>query len=572
MGRGWTFEESAAPPRRAVAATGLAALAAVTALACWLRLRGVDGAPLYMDNLHPPLRAVDILRGRILPWRGEALGFHFGLLQTWIMVPLAAIAGSLRHVWLANAVLHGLGTIPMGLAGQRIGGWGAGLAAAVLYACWPILVDHPVIGAWTYHAPLFVALAAWAAAHALERPSRIALLGMAAALAVALHMHPYAMAAVLGGAVLLPRLVRVHGWRAIGGAVLLAGVLLTPMIVDNAQSVVLGDRHDSDFAIVEAAPEIGNARLLRESVLQVTTGWPDAVVVGVLAGLPPTLLVLLALPARRRWEESGSWFVLWAVASYPVVAAIACVLHYMRPSHAGPLLPLHALALAWAPFAVAAGLAERRQWTDRWRAQAAAGVVVVPALLAVSLPLLSRPPYEPNLHRMAVFDPAAAAIHEHAAGRVLTIGVIHDAERTASTEIAGWHADLWLRGARCAESADEVRNEPTMPLAYVAASVTHEMWATWGAGGEVIFEADTGHDTELRVVAFDDSAAATAWLAGACGLRDRWPSLMISDPERSLGEIRVKQSPESGPLPVLEAFCAEQLPEVAPEPSATLPE
>jgi hypothetical protein len=570
MGRGWTFEDSAAPPRRVMMAAGLAALALVTAGACWLRIRGIDGAPLYMDNLHPPVRAVDILRGRMLPWRGEALGFHFGLLQTWLMVPLAAAASSLRQVWLANAVLHGLGTIPMGLAGQRIGGWGAGLAAAVLYACWPILVDHPVIGAWTYQAPLFVALAAWAAAHALERPSRLALFGLAAALAVALHMHPYALAPVLGGAVLLPRLVRLHGWGPLAGAAGVALLLLAPMLVDNAQSVVFGDRHDSDFELIEAAPEIGNLRLLRESVFEAGAGWPDAVAAGAMLGLPLALLALAALPARRRWEESGSWFTLWAVASYPVAAVIACILHYMRPSHGGPLLPLHALAVAWAPFAVAAAVAERRQWTERWRAQAVAGMAVVPLLGAAVLPGLAEPPYEPNLHRMAVLDPAAAAIHDHAAGEVFTLGVVNDAERTSGTEIAGWHADLWLRGARCAEFPVDVRNAPDTPTAYLAVSVTHEMWESW-PGGEVIFSADTGHDTELRVLAFPDSDRAITWLGGVCVLQDRWPDIRISDPERSLGGLAVAQSPESGPLPVLAAFCAELEPVAEPDLSATLP-
>ncbi len=61
---------SVQPWPRLALGLGLLGLVVLTALGLWARLAGLDQARMVMDALHPFLRALAILRGDDLPWRG----------------------------------------------------------------------------------------------------------------------------------------------------------------------------------------------------------------------------------------------------------------------------------------------------------------------------------------------------------------------------------------------------------------------------------------------------------------------------------------------------------------------
>ncbi len=565
MGASWRGPDG---DRRARAVLGWLILAAITAAALYLRLRDIGGTFLYMDNVHPPLRAVAVVRGELLPWRGEAVGFHFGMLQTWILVPLAAVAGSLSQLWVGSAVIHGLGAVPAGLAGRKLGGWPAGLVAALLYATWPMLVQHPQVGAWTYHAPVFTAIAAWAAAHALAGPSRVALLGLAAALAVAVHMHPFALAPALGVGVLTPRLLRVHGRSAVIQAVVLAALILAPMIVDNAQSV-FGESGEESVDVILQDAAVSHARLLQESVLAAGSGWPAWLSRMVLLGLLLVPVVVLLQPARDRRDDPGPGMALWTASSYVAVAAIALILNYMRPSHAAPIFPLHGVALAWALLAVPAALARRITLTGG--ATALRWVLAGGLALAISLPWLDAPSEarRDQLSHLAVMDQVNATIAARAGDAPLVLGLIADAAVASNGEPSAYHADLWLRGAACPRTHREVLNTSPPPTAYVAATLTPAAWAAWQGTPQPILEAPSGAGAQLRVLPFDDIDAATSWMVAGCPLLDTWPGIGFGDAERTLGGLRTDREEGDKVTGEFQALCAARAGAAAPPAPAT---
>lgn len=566
MGTSW---EGHGSRRRIRAALGWVILAGITAAGLYLRTRDLWSSWLYMDNTHPPLRAIAVVRGELLPWRGEAVGFHFGMLQTWILVPLAAIARDLPQIWFGSAVLHSLGTVPAGLAGRRLGGWSVGLLAALLFATWPILVQHPQVGAWTYHAPLFTALAAWAAAHALRGPSRVALLGLAASLAVAVHMHPFALAPALGAWVLTPRLTRLHGARAMVQALTLAALILAPMIVDNGQSV-FGETGDESVRVILQDASVGHARLLRESVLAAGAGWPPWLSMLVLSGLLLVPVAVLLTPRRERPSDPGTAFALWTLVSYALVAIIAVVLHYMRPSHAAPLFPLHGVTLAWVVLAIPERLAKRARpatHADRLRASIAGGMA-----LAIGVPWFApaSAPRGDELPHLATLDTVNTVVADHAGDAPFVLALVADNSAACNADPDVYQSDLWLRGATCARTRKEVLNTSPAPIAYVVAALRPETWAAWEGTPDSILRRPSGEGGRLQILPFDDIEAATTWLATGCPLRDTWPEIDIGDAERTLGGLRTVRARGDRVTGEYQAFCVARVSEAAPPVPATV--
>ena len=515
------------------------ALAAVTAVGCWLRLRTVEPAFLTQDGLHPTLRAIDILRREILPWRGEAVGFHFGMLQAWLMVPLAVVSGSLRQVWLVNAVVHGLGAVAICLAGRRLHGWGVGLVAAYVYSTWPILVYHPQGGAWTYHAPVLVALSLWAVTVALQRPSRWATWGLAAALATAIHMHPFALSVWLASLLLVPRLVRIQGRRRVLEAWLVAVIVLLPMLIDNAQTIFFNYPAATQVDLVEGGVRVDWALLL-QTLVSLETGWPRGYFVLLYAGLVAGMIATHPRWWALRKADDGGLLVYWAVSSYAILLALASVLHYVRPPHAGPIAPIHALALVWAAAFLLESIAVR---VPRWARTALVAVtcaVGIPLLAAMLLSsagsnrptdgLIESPPEETSLAHLTVLDRLGEAIRRDAGDDLFLLYQLVDREAFYDAQLTALHGDLFLRGVRGVHRASAMRRVETPTLAYVVVSLTSKMLRGWEGVPLPLITEYAGPGRTIAVYRFGDIADALAWLDAGCEHLLLFPDVEIQDP------------------------------------------
>jgi len=515
------------------------ALAAVTGMGCWLRLRTVEPAFLTQDGLHPSLRAIDILRREILPWRGEAVGFHFGMLQAWTMVPLTAVAGSLRQVWLINAVIHGLGAVAICMAGRRLHSWGVGLVAAYVYGTWPILVYHPQGGAWTYHAPVFVALGLWAATVALKRPSRWATWGLVAALAAAIHMHPFALSVGVAGLLLGPRLMRVQGLRRVIEALVVAAIVLSPMVIDNIQTIFFNYPAATQVDLVEGDFRIDWALLL-QTLVSLETGWPRGYFVLLYAGLVAGMVATHPRWWALRKADDGGLLVYWAVLSYVLLLALAAVLHYVRPSHAGPIAPLHALALVWACAFLLESIAVR---VPRWARTAGSAVTALLGFLLLGAMLVAAagstrptegviesPPEETSLAHLSVLDRIGETIHRDAGDRLFVLYQLVDREAFHDAQLTALHGDLFLRGADGIHRASAMRRAESPQLTYVVVSVTSAMLRAWEGVPEPLFAEPAGAGRTIAVYRFGDMPDALSWLDAGCEHLLVWPDVEMQDP------------------------------------------
>lgn len=509
-----------------------ASVALLLGFACWVRIHGLPSLFFSMDASHPISRAVDILQGLTLPWRGEAVCFHFGVLQTWILVPILALSRRMEDAMVLNAVFHAMGVVPMAVAGGRAGGRVTAILAAALYACWPLLVLHPCRGAWTYHAPLFLACAAMAAVLALEGKSRVHVVIMAAAMACAVHFHPYALAPVAAAVVLLPRLLKLHGWKIFVVGAIVAAAILAPMVVDNAQTM-FGDRPNEGCSLVP--PTTGPIfALLLHSVLRVGLGWPVWVEVLVLLALPCGAAVLAA---RRAPLDTGSLVVLWAVLSYVVVAVMAKLLSYMAAYHAAVLVPVHALALAWllSRLVVAPGSRGLAGVAGR-----GAPLLVLPLLLVGAVRASSDALAEvrPGAGQMAVVERVGEVIHRHGGDRPTSVVLVSDAAEVAMGEVLIYNADLWLRRGRVEEPRPDERYAAP---AYAVVTMRDETWEDWGGATERILALSPREGITLAVLAYPDHREALVGVRRMCDLMDAWPQLEISDLSRSLGGLALAE-------------------------------
>ena len=535
--------------RAAVAAAGFwIGLLGIAALSCWLRIRLLDASPLTMDAYHPWQRALAILEGQSLPWRGEGSGFHYGALQAWLVVPMLAAAGGLQGALTLNAALHGLGAVPIGLAGRRLGGVGVGWVAAVLYASWPILVLHPQAGFYTYQVPVFIALACWAASRALRVPGWGAVVGLAAALACAVSLHPFALAAVAGAVVLLPGLIRVQGLRRLVPALLVGLAILAPVIVDNAILRFAEPVAAAEYDLIQET-EADLRTLLQFGLLEIAQGWPPWMVS--LCRLSPllALLAIPALPATTRWTHPGPTLVLWTLASYAAYVALCDLLNYTQPYHAAAVIPIHALAIPWAAATIL-----RAAW--RWLAQLAwtvervaasgriaAGVCWAGAAVLLALALraeltVTRVPAGLGQIHLGTIVELTRAIREDAGGVRPALALVVDTDRCQPGQILAYHAEQTLRGDAPVDSPASLAPYERA-RAYVIAELDPSLFEAWGTEqvGPPMVERTTDDGMLLRLLRFSSIEGATRWLARGCPLRETTPGLEVSELRRSLGGL-----------------------------------
>lgn len=521
-----------------------AGTAALLGLAVWLRLRPLDSALLDGDSFHVWGRALAILSGQQLPWRGEGEGFHFGALQAYLVAPLFLAADGLRDGIEASAVLHALGVLPLALAGRRLAGAGAGLAAGLLYASWPMLVQHPGVGAWTYHAPLLTAVAAWALVELLVRDSRWAAPSCGAALAGAASLHPFALALAAGALATLPWLVRRRGWRPLiwGGAAF--GLVLAPMVLDNAVLRFAEPQRAATYSLV-AHGEIGLAALVRTGPLEAYQGWPRWLALPLLLS-PPLIIIPLLWPRWRRESPAVAAVAAWFLTSVTALLGMGLGLRYLQPYHWAVVAPLQALAVGavagraadqagrWLGHRLGEsrdGRAGRVRRTTGW-VGAGVGLLFLAAGLPTTLDTTAPLPSPGQLH-LAPVERVAAAIMRDSEGAPVALALLADTDRCAHGQIDAFHAELSLRGADVVGGIEAPRHGRRRARAYVVAEMAADAWERWGLRGRPIVELSTGQGTVLRTLAFADVATAERWLALACP--DPPSGLRISRLRDSLG-------------------------------------
>ena len=516
---------------------GWSALGAVTVAGCWLRLQEIDSSWLDTDVLHALLDAYQFLRGGPPPRYGEAVGFHYGLLQTWAIVPLYVLCGSFRQIFVALAIAQGLGTVAVGAAGQRLTGWGGGLLAATLYAGWPVLVDHGAFAAYTYLAPPLVALAVCGAAYALDGGHRRWLVVLAVAGAAAIHMHPYAGATMAASLVFLPRLARLHGWRAVGIAAGVGAVVLLPMVIDNGLLLLRDMRGGDDMAVLRPSVELFGHEL-GFSLSLLPGDWPTWVFATIVA-LPLAGFVAAPLLAPdRRAEAAGTWILVWAVLSCVLLCGFAYMLGYVRVYHLAVVLPVYALAVAWGWTAVGEALSWRLEHAGRSRDALARGLRLLFAGVALAFAVITAGsqwighPWRSvvDMDRVGVVDRTMTAVVEDAGDRAVAVALLGDDDFLHVGGIETYQADLWLRGAPLALDADE----PAAYRAYVIAGLHSTTWRDLADRPRSLLSLPADNHTVIEVLTFEDVVAAEAWLADCCTLRDERPMLGLSEPTRSL--------------------------------------
>jgi hypothetical protein len=511
---------------------GVLGLVVLTGLGTWARLAGMDQARMVMDALHPFLKALAIVRGDDLPWRGAGGDFRFGALQAWSMAPLVLAAASLRSLLSLYAVTHALAVPVIGLAGRRLGGWLTGLGAAGLYALWPVLLGHPHRGAQTYLAPVVLAAAVWVALRLLDPPPRAstrrgmglaALLG--ALLALAVHHHPYAIAVAAAAVVLLPWLVRRRGWKALLAMAVSGAVVLAPMVVDNI--LLLRERQASGA---------GNSLVQDAGMLQETMGslLHDASLqsLGTLSmttGIWPMFLPLLALPLllldRRKVSPVALPMVAWGTASWVMLLVAAKTLGYLQPYHLAVVLPLHLLLASWGVLGLLCRLPVPRRAPFvqlRFVLGAVVGLGLVGGTwwalrVEVRGPLATPPAH---IDQLGVLEPAVTALRVDAGSQPRVLGVLAETSRTRIGDPIAYFMDQWLAGEPDSSFLLIRPPAPGKPMVYVIADLDPVTWAAWPDTPAAIWSQPLPGGTRAAVLSFGDVGSARRWLRGGCPLFD----------------------------------------------------
>jgi hypothetical protein len=515
---------------------GWAALTALVVGGTWLRLARLDTIPLHFDALHPIYEALRIAQGVELPWRGTGSGFRFGVLQAWLTVPLVMLGTSLRQVLGLNALLHGLGALPLGLSGRAIGGWSCGLIAAALYGAWPILVAHPHHGGYTYQAPILVALAAWLATRALtgERPR--AVIGLSITLAAAVHMHPYALAPALGALALWPSLVRRYRWRTVGAGTFAGLAVLAPMILDNA--LLFRDRfaHEAGVSLVQDAAMAARNPfdVLWDAAQQGGAGWPREAVLAVL--LIPVVALLTVGVVRAR-SPAGP-MALWTACSALTWIGLGAGLGYAQPYHLAVVLPLGFCLVGWLIGEPLHQIGLRLPRLGRGLALAAGLAVLAGAAAALSRTLETvylRPAL--SQRHLGMVETVTDALIADAAGRPRTLALVAESSVVTVGDNVAWHMEQWFRG----EPNERFPSQPGFnldwPRAYVVAELRPETWAHWPTSGTVLLERTTRGDTLLKLVVFEDLTVAAGWMRQLCELRNSGLDIRVAPPREALGGV-----------------------------------
>ncbi len=515
---------------------GWTALLVLTAGGIGLRLARLDTIPLHFDALHPFHQALRIAQGVELPWRGIGGGFRFGALQAWVSLPLVVLGSSLRQVLGLNALVHGLGALPLGLAGRAMGGWTGGLLATALYASWPILVSHPHHGAYTYQAPVALALAAWLATRALDQHRPQAVVGLAATLAVAIHLHPYALAPALGALVLWSGLRRLYSWRLLLTGAATGLVVLIPMLIDNAQLLWKRQVREGDVSLVQDAAMANRSPLfvVWDAALQSGAGWPRFAVLAFV--LAPLLALGLAL--WRRPPAPVGPMILWTGTSLGLFLGLAVLLGYTQPYHLAVVLPLGFCAVGWA---VGTGV----RWTgSRFAGDSgkpgmlgSVGVLIAGGLAigqtsasGSMLPALSQ-------RHLGTVEQVTDVLLADADHRPRTLALVAETSKITLGDNVAWHLEQWFRGEPDEAFPAEPGFNEAWPRAYVVAELSPEAWQMWPPPSPVLHERTTRGETILRLLVFEDLREAAHWMRQACGLQEAGLEIRVSAPREALGGV-----------------------------------
>jgi hypothetical protein len=488
-----------------------------------------------MDALHPYIGALQITEGVRWPWRGVGSDFHFGALQAWVSVPLVAFADTSAEVLARNAVFHALGVLPMAWAGWRLSGWGTAFFAASCYAAWPILVGHPIHGAYSYQAPVFVALSVAFGAEACVRPKRAWLIATAVSLGIAVSLHPIALTVAIAALLALP-LLREHYKRTdVLWATATGALACSPWLVDNVLHAL--QRSASGAVRTPQDPsmlELPVTQLLYDALSQTVSGWAPITTAACLAA--PALCVVAGLSARGHRLETGVKLVTtWTVGALLAFVSLVGLMNYVQPYHWAVCLPLLFIAAPMSCDVIC------YRWAPRLPAALGVAVGLASGGWAIAtthnqLPHLtfSGPP---NVEQRAIVQAASDAITAHAEGATRTFAVLTDATGNTRGEPVALFLEQWLAN----EGDDKF---PTTwvgdgPQAYVLASLSSTQWAQWAKPRvPVPWSTPAGPGHQIRLLAFPTTADAAQWLASGCGLLQRWPSLLVQGPQEGLGGLR----------------------------------
>ncbi len=441
---------------------------------------------------------------------------------------MVAAAWDLRSMIGGYAVVHALGVPLLGLAGRRLGGWLTGLGAAGLYAIWPVLLGHPVRGAQTYLAPVLLAAAVLVALRLVtppERPSSRGAVGLGlllgALLALAVHHHPYAIAAAAGAVVLLPWILRRRGWRAMVAALVSGALVLAPMVVDNI--LLLRERQ---------ATGVGTSLVQDASMLQETLGsmlhsatLQSLGTLSAHAGLWPMFLPLLALPlvfpARR--ARAGLPLVAWCTASWVALLVVARTLGYLQPYHLAVVLPLHALLSAWGVAGLLARLPVPRTTPFpqlRFALGVALGLGVIGGTALALRSEVEGPLAAPAAHldQLGIIEPAVDALRADAQERPRVLGVLAETRVSRIGDPIAYFMEQWLAGEPDASFLLIRPPEPGRPKVYLVADLSPETWAAWPHTELPVWSLDLPGGSRAGLLSFGHVADARRWLRAGCSL------------------------------------------------------
>ncbi len=524
------------PVRRALGPVLLLAL--LTLGAVGFRLLGLSQAMVDRDSLHPVYDSLLILSGERFPLTGRpALGFNHGYLQPWFLVPFAALSQTLEQFLVSQAVLHGLVVVPVGLAARRLGGPGAGWIAAAWVAFLPALVVMPAGGSQCYQAPFLVGVSVLCAAIALTKPSAGATFGLAASLAAAFLIHPYALAVVMGASALLPGLARRQAPKVLAGAVLVFGLMVLPTVADNLHrwQTEAGRSQEGLPAAPMDNPDIrGSApsRFLQTAALQgghsTPWRWGALGMMGV---------VLLGGVVRRRTprerDAPARALIDFAFVSQISLGILFYLLDYLREYHFALMAPLGAVA---AMLVVQRAVPRALFSLGRgWKVAGAVGILLM-AFFSREDTETHRPSFGPQGSRLAVVDRAAAIIRSRSQGKEVWVAALTEISAPPGV-MALPQGNLVMPITTARRLAGDYVPEQPLPLpsgvpypkAFLLGEMNDSLWSVWMEAGarSSLSLADTPltlmalfprPGIQVGLLEFRNAQVAARWIRAGCAV------------------------------------------------------
>ena len=267
------------------------AVIAVTGLGAALRFLDLGAQGFWYDEAYSAyfFRLPPLVMFRLIPKVESTPPLYYAVGWVWARAFGTSEAG-LR----ALSALVGTAVVPVAyLIGRRLVSVRAGVLAALLTACSPLLVWYSQEARAYSLLVLLTALALLAFLHALDRPTRVTLAAWAAASALALATHYLAMIAVIPEAawLLIRHRRRLAAWGA-AAAVAVTGCALLPLALTQDETL-----HTAWIARIPLDRRLGQ---LGDQFVSGFAGYPLlTAVAGAGAGVE-ILLLLRAGPRERR--------------------------------------------------------------------------------------------------------------------------------------------------------------------------------------------------------------------------------------------------------------------------------